>query len=113
MAYKKIIIRNNRLRINKSIQGETLEMKLERMLEGKEPITNGAPIIYTERKDGVNPMHDIRTDRFEVAIDAMDKSAKITAAKREAYQKRKEAKKDGKPESTEGTKTSATESGKA
>lgn len=107
--YKKPIIRNNRLKINQSTQGETIEMKLERMLTGKEPITNGAPIIYTERKDGVNPAHDIRTDRFEIAIDAMDKNAKMQQAKRDAYQKRRDAKKDGKPESTQGTKTSAPE----
>lgn len=31
------------------------------------------PTIYTEKKDGVQPEFDIRTDRFEVAIDAMDK----------------------------------------
>ena len=31
------------------------------------------PTIYTEKKDGVRPEYDIRTDRFEVAIDAMDK----------------------------------------
>ena len=27
----------------------------------------------TEKKDGVQPEYDIRTDRFEVAIDALDK----------------------------------------
>ena len=31
------------------------------------------PTIYTEKKDGVLPEYDIRTDRFEVAIDAIDK----------------------------------------
>ena len=31
------------------------------------------PTIYTEKKDGVQPEFDIRTDRFEVAIDAVDK----------------------------------------
>ena len=31
------------------------------------------PTIYTEKKDGVQPEYDIRTDRFEVAIDAIDK----------------------------------------
>ena len=29
-----------------------------------------APIIYTERKDGVIPEYDIRTDRFDMALDA-------------------------------------------
>ena len=31
------------------------------------------PTIYTENKDGVQPEFDIRTDRFEIAIDAVDK----------------------------------------
>ena len=37
------------------------------------------PTIYTEKKDGVQPEFDIRTDRFEVAIDAMDKINQSTA----------------------------------
>ena len=32
-----------------------------------------------ERKDGVQPEFDIRTDRFEVAIDAIDKINQSTA----------------------------------
>lgn len=113
MSYKKVIIRNTRLKINNSVEGETLEQKLERMLESKEPITNGAPIIFQDRKEGVNPAHDIRTDRFEVAIDAADKNTKMQQAKREFFQKRKDQKKGGKTTSTDGTKTSATEEGQA
>lgn len=102
MSYKNVIIRASRLKVNQSTDGETMEMKLERMLEGKEPITNGAPLIFQERKEGVNPAHDIRTDRFEAAIDATTTAAKMHQAKREALAKGKE-KKDGKPEPTQGT----------
>ena len=69
--------------INNSVEGETIEMKIERITVNKEPITDGAPLIYTERKDGVLAGYDIRTDRFEVAIDAMDKVSKTNQAKRE------------------------------
>ena len=31
------------------------------------------PTIYTEKKDGVQPEFDIRTDRFEIAVDTVDK----------------------------------------
>jgi len=62
--------------------GEPIEHKIKRILNNQEPISDGAPIIYTERKDGVNPAHDIRTDRFEIAVDAMDKTAKTAIAKR-------------------------------
>lgn len=63
--------------------GETIESKVRRIVNNKEPITDGAPLIYTERKDGLKPEYDIRTDRWEVAVDAMDKVAKSAIAKRE------------------------------
>lgn len=53
-------------------EGETIENKMERVLTNNEPIKDGAPIIYTKRSDGVNPGYNIRTDRFELAADAMD-----------------------------------------
>ena len=34
------------------VEGETIEQKMERILSNKEPIEDGAPEIYTERKDG-------------------------------------------------------------
>lgn len=69
---------------NKAYVGETLEGKIRRIVNNKEPITDGAPLIYTERKDGVMPEYDIRTDRFEIAIDAMDKVTTAKIAKRQA-----------------------------
>lgn len=66
------------------IEGETIEDKCKRLVESKEPITDGAPILYTERKDGVLPAYDIRTDRWEIAQEAMDKNRKAIDAKRKA-----------------------------
>ena len=63
--------------------GESIEMKCRRIMENKEPIKDGAPLIYTERKEGVLPGYNIRTDRWEVAVDAMDKVNKSKIAKRE------------------------------
>lgn len=94
---KKSINQKTLLKINKSVEGETIEMKVERIVSSKEPITDGAPLIYTDRRDGARPEYDIRTDRFEVAIDAMDTVAKTTLAKRAEYYK--------KPEETSETKT--------
>ena len=34
-------------------EGEYIEEKVARVVENKEPIEDGAPIIYTERKNGV------------------------------------------------------------
>ena len=33
--------------------GESIENKVRRITENNEPITDGAPIIYTNRDDGV------------------------------------------------------------
>ena len=67
---------------DESYVGETIETKVERVTTQKEPITDGAPIIFTERKEGVLPEYDCRTDRFEIAIDAMDVIQKSAMAKR-------------------------------
>lgn len=67
--------------------GETIENKVKRLVENKEPIKDGAPIIYTERKDGVDPAHNIRTDRWEIATDMMTRLLKTKEAKREELAK--------------------------
>lgn len=81
--YKIQIPEITELTVNTSYEGETIEQKIRRIVNNKEPISDGAPLIYTERKDGVLPEYDIRTDRFEIAIDAMDKVSKSHIAKRE------------------------------
>lgn len=60
---------------NLTYQAEPREVKLRKIINGEaNNMEDGVfPIIYTEKKDGVQPEFDIRTDRFEVAIDAMDK----------------------------------------
>ena len=56
-------------------QADPREVKLRKIINGESNnMEDGVfPTIYTEKKDGVQPEFDIRTDRFEVAIDAMDK----------------------------------------
>ena len=49
-------------------EGEFIEEKVSRVVENKEPIEDGAPIIYTERKDGVIPAYNIRTDKWDIAL---------------------------------------------
>ena len=60
---------------NLAYQAEPREVKLRKIINGESSnMEDGVlPTIYTEKKDGVLPEYDIRTDRFEVAIDAMDK----------------------------------------
>ena len=52
------------------------------MIYEKEPIDTSSPIIYTARIDGVLPEYDIRTDRFDVALELADKTAKARVARR-------------------------------
>ncbi len=66
------------------VEGEPIEHKIERVVSNKEPITDGAPSIFTERKDGVVAAYNIRTDRWEVASEAMDKVSGSIQAKRDA-----------------------------
>ena len=65
-------------------EGETIETKVARITQNKEPITDRAPIIFTEKKDGVLPAYNIRTDRFDIALEAMDKIGKSKAKKENA-----------------------------
>lgn len=80
--YKKQKQNKTTLQVNKAYEGESIEEKVRRIVNNKEPIKDGAPLIYTDRKDGVQPGYDIRTDRFEVAVEAMDKVTKSYIAKR-------------------------------
>lgn len=102
--YKQNKMSTTTLKVNASTEGETIEQKMERVVNNNESIKDGAPIIYTERKDGVLPGYDIRTDRFEIAIDAMDKVSKTHTAKRDERIKKTIEdlnKKEGKNSSTE------------
>lgn len=67
--------------------GESIENKVRRITENNEPITDGAPIIYTNRDDGVLPAYNIRTDRFEIAQAAMDAVNQANLAKSKNYGK--------------------------
>lgn len=111
------------LTVNESSEGETIEQKIDRIVNNKEAIKDGAPPIYTERKDGIIAAYDIRTDKMEKALEAMDVVHKTEIARRkdrienrekeikdmnEKQRKRNEAidklsKEDGGAEPTQGT----------
>jgi hypothetical protein len=82
--YKQNEYKGTGLNVNKSQEGETIEQKVERVTTNREPIKDGAPLIYTDRKDGVQAGYNIKTDRFEIAVEAMDKVTKSNLAQREA-----------------------------
>lgn len=73
-------------------EGESIEKKVARITENKEPITDGAPIIYTNREEGVIPAYNIRTDKWDIAQNAMDAIHKANAARSKEYGIKKEEK---------------------
>ena len=72
-------------------EGETIETKVRRIVEEKEPISDTAPIIYTNRENGVIAGYNIRTDRFDVALSAMDTVNKAKIATRNGKNKVEES----------------------
>lgn len=82
---KKVIVPTISRMLIQLKEGEYLEEKVRRITETGEPIEDSAPIIYTERKDGVIPAYDIRTDKWDIALEAMmtvnDNKSKMIANK--------------------------------
>ena len=62
------------------------------MTANNEPITDGAEVVYTEKKNGVMPEYNVRTDKWEIAQSAMDKvhASKIAQSKSYANPEKKE-----------------------
>ena len=83
-------------------------------MNNQEPITDAVQNIYTEKKDGVQAAYNIRTDRFEIAAEAMDVLTKTEIAKRENARKqieddKKQAEIDSQLEQAEKMKNAALE----
>lgn len=68
--------------VNESYEGVSLETTIQKMMADKEPITATSKTIFTEKKDGVIPDYDIRTDRFEIAYTMTDHISATAIAKR-------------------------------
>lgn len=68
-------------------EGELLMTKIKRILDENEPLTDGAPLIYTPKDKGVIPEYNIRTDKWEIAMEAMDR---VSEYKLSEYMKKTE-----------------------
>ena len=92
----KIRINNFEGMIKMTEKGETLIKKIQRILDENEPLTDGAPMIYTPKQEGVREDCNIRTDKWELAMNAMDR---VNNYKLNEYLKKGEAEA---PKATEG-----------
>ena len=68
----KIRINNFEGMIEMTEKGETLIKKIQRILDENEPLTDGAPMIYTPKQAGVRDDCNIRADKWDIAMNAMD-----------------------------------------
>jgi len=84
-SYKQPFYHTTQISIEEQIEGATLEVKIAKMVENNEPLKADIGLLYTERKQGVLAGTNVRTDRWEVATDAMDKVAKSKIAKRDNF----------------------------
>ena len=65
MLHSKIRIDTNYL------DGQTIETQIARAMSVNEPIDNSSPLQFTKRADGVLPDFDIRSDKWQIAQNAM------------------------------------------
>ena len=82
---------------NESIEGEPIEMQIQRMINNGEVVGEEKEMIYTKPSEGVMYGTDIRGDRQEKAIEMTEKVAADVTRRRElkllGEKQRKEAEK--------------------
>lgn len=70
--------------------GDTIEAKVRRFMNNKEPLEEGTQeLIYTAREDGIMAAYDPRADRWEAAVEAMDKVAQSQMNRRNSRQQQR------------------------
>lgn len=89
-AYKKPRYGKSQIVQIKEDKGITIEERIERMINNNEPVNDIADTIFTERKDGVMPEYNPRTDRWDIAIEATDKITTDAIARRKELMKGEE-----------------------
>lgn len=71
-------------------QGESIEEMVRRCVATNEPIDAIAPMVYTLESNGVMPEFNIRTDKNDLALDAVDKYQKSEIARQKLNSAKKE-----------------------
>lgn len=105
-----------KIKRNESYEGQSIETMIAKRMTGSDVEIGGKALMYTDRRDGVLPETNIRSDRFEIAQNALETVERNRIARREAFYKEQSEKGKadmkiipggkgvGKTESTQGTK---------
>lgn len=73
----------SRFKGTETYTAKSIEAELEEIITQKKPIEATAPLIYTEKSDGVIEDFDIRTDKWE----AMQRAANYVNEQKREYRK--------------------------
>lgn len=79
--------RTGLIKRNETYEAKSIEQMLADKMAGETIELGGKALLYTDRKDGVLPETNIRSDRFELAQDALDTVERTRRAKRDAFSK--------------------------
>lgn len=94
--------RNNRMNTgNVTREALSLERMIELRMNNNESFGDEAPIIFTEKSEGVQAGYNIKTDRFDLALDGMTAIDKSRIAKSESKPDLKVVKDDDSNDSKE------------
>lgn len=83
--------RTSMVAVGNTTEGEYIEEKMRRIMQNKEPIKDGAKLLYADRAEGVKPESDIRTDIWEIATEKMDATHRRDITKRKGGKPDKKA----------------------
>lgn len=91
---KKIVnIRKSQLEINESVEGDTMEIQMERILNnGEMESLEQKELKYTNPEDGIIAITDIRSDKFDMAIEQNEKILEDQRGRLEEKRKDREEK---------------------
>lgn len=78
---------------NDSVEGDPIEIAIEKMIKNTGNVNKDektAPLLYQERKEGIKKAYDIRTDKWEVAVEAGQKIAESYDLRRKPEEKQED-----------------------
>lgn len=97
---KRRITNTGIIRKNETYEAKSIETMLAERMEGQDIEMGGKALLYTEKKDGVIPETNIRSDRWDLAMMALDSVERSRIARRDGTG---DVKKDKPNESLQGT----------